>query len=151
MNSGVIGRTPELSDVPGVPSAVPSGVSFLLMPRSVLARILSTVFALWFAVVIGDPGVLHACPEHGAHASHGSHAAHHAAASQHGGAPAHSGGCTCMGSCCATPVVAPLPGIANFVVSEAIIPAVGQPEYSCAAPAAAAPRLLPFSNGPPQA
>ena len=119
------------------------------MRRSFVARALSTAFALWFAAVLGDPGVLHACPEHGAHAGHAAHATHQMAGGDHG-APAQHKGCTCVGSCCAAPVIAPLPEIATFAVSTRIIPAVAQQEPSPDAPAPKAYRLLPFANGPPQ-
>jgi hypothetical protein len=122
------------------------------MRRPLLARFLSSLFALWFAVVVGDPGVLHACPEHGGHAGHGSaHSAHQRAGGEHGKAPATTGGCTCIGSCCAAPSLAPLPEIASFTVSTAIVPAVSTPEYPASAPASLPERLLPFANGPPQA
>jgi hypothetical protein len=41
-----------------------------MRPPSRLSRSLTALFALWFAVVLGDPGVLHACAMHGG--THGS-------------------------------------------------------------------------------
>jgi hypothetical protein len=41
-----------------------------MRPPSRLSRSLTALFALWFAVVLGDPGALHACAMHGG--THGS-------------------------------------------------------------------------------
>lgn len=122
------------------------------MRRSPLHRIVAALFAVWIAVVIGDPGVLHSCPEHGAHAltaAHGSHSAHHDAGHQHG-SKSH-GGCTCVGSCCVTAAVGPLPTVATFAVATHIVPAVEQPRIGSDVAFTSPDRLLPFANGPPQA
>jgi len=36
-----------------------------------LARPFAVLFAVWFAIVLGDPGVLHTCAMHGGHGGHG--------------------------------------------------------------------------------
>jgi hypothetical protein len=123
------------------------------MRRPPLARFLSSLFALWFVVVLGDPGVLHACPEHGGHSAPGAHAAHQMSGGNHNtapSAPATTSGCTCIGSCCAAPTLARLPQVASFTVAPEIIPEIGQPEHPVSAPAPLPERLLPFANGPPQ-
>ncbi len=135
--------------------------------RARWTRPFAALFALWFAVIIGDPGLLHACPMHGNHG--GAHAAasstntHHAAsmhqaattsdAASHDASPHHGGSstCTCVGQCCATPSLAPLPAVANLHVPATV--ALVEPVQRVALqPATAAPDLrLPFANGPPTA
>jgi hypothetical protein len=131
-----------------------------------LTRSVAALFALWFAVVLGDPGVLHTCAMHGghgghgaapvtvaldvqmAHGVHGTHGAHvpSPADPQHSGAPAT---CTCIGHCCAVTVAAPLPTLATVPVPVA----VAKERHPLDAPVVEAPaapdRRLPFSNGPP--
>jgi hypothetical protein len=130
--------------------------------------LLSTLFALWFAVILGDPGVLHSCAMHGAgggHGGHGSAAATTAPAEMHGmshdmsdmahGAPAESPHdrqppvCTCVGHCCATTATAPLPRVATIELPTLdvphVAPSVGPAEFAPAAP----DHLIPFANGPP--
>lgn len=130
------------------------------------------LFALWFAVVLGDPGLLHSCPMHGGHggahaaasagnAQHerGAHAMHGVAstgAMQHDaqqGAPHHdkTGPCTCVGQCCAISAVASVPVVSAMHVPTAIARA-GQPLVVALGHAPAAPDTrLPFANGPPTA
>ena len=119
-----------------------------------LARLARTLFALWFALVLGDPGVLHSCPMHGGHgghsavAGHQAHAAaHHAAAGEH--TPQQSGPCTCVGSCCAAAVAAPITVAESFVAA----PFVAQPHVVVPwreTVLARSPDLrLPFPNAPP--
>jgi hypothetical protein len=125
------------------------------------SRPLNALFALWFAAVLGDPGVLHACPMHGGHGGAG-HSAAAAAPAGHMGhampgtseatphqdAPAP---CTCVGHCCATPAAAPVLVVAAVHVPEA----VAEVRHPLAAPSSdvpASPALrLPFANGPPTA
>jgi hypothetical protein len=131
----------------------------------------TALFALWFAIVLGDPGMLHACPMHGGHGAHGTqqvsapapshdtpgmhgHHADHSAThesdqrSRHD-APAPTGPCTCVGHCCAAAVLAPLPTVATLPVPAAVAE-VRHPLAAPSSPAPAAPDLrLPFANGPP--
>ena len=131
------------------------------------------LFALWFAVVLGDPGLLHSCPMHGGHGGHGgahaaastggaqhAHGAHatqevaSAGAAQHEappGAPHHdsTGPCTCVGQCCAVSAVASVPVVAEMHVPTTVSRA-GQPLVVALGHAPAAPDTrLPFANGPP--
>jgi hypothetical protein len=130
----------------------------------------SALFALWFAIVLGDPGMLHACPMHGGHGAQGAQQAaapapghdmagmhgHHMAppttqgshqGSQHQ-APA-PGPCTCVGHCCAAPVPAPLPIVATLPI-PAVVAEARHPLAAPSSPAPAAPDVrLPFANGPP--
>jgi hypothetical protein len=45
-----------------------------------LARPVTALFALWFAVMLGDPGMLHTCAMHGGHGGHDGSAAYAAPA-----------------------------------------------------------------------
>jgi hypothetical protein len=137
-----------------------------LMRRLVhLTRPFTALFALWFAVILGDPGTLHSCAMHGT-GGHGGHGARqapavsaggqmHAMHGEHAKAPAGSQEpaaprpCTCLGHCCAVTVAAPLPTVAILPVPVA----VAEERHPLDAPssdAPAAPDLrLPFANGPP--
>jgi hypothetical protein len=130
------------------------------------------LFALWFAVVLGDPGLLHSCPMHGGHGTahaaastgdampaHGAHASHDGTATstaQHDaqqGAPHHqkTGPCTCVGQCCAVSAVASVPVVAAMHV-PATVSRAGQPLAVALGDAPASPDTrLPFANGPPTA
>lgn len=134
--------------------------------RTRWTRPLAALFALWFAFILGDPGLLHACPMHGGHgvasatasagaehhmAAHGVHASasHDASpdASHHG----KTAPCTCVGLCCIAPALASLPAVAALHVPVTISRA--EPAQLVAfVVAPAAPDLrLPFANGPPTA
>jgi hypothetical protein len=133
-----------------------------------LARPFAVLFALWFAIVLGDPGMLHTCAMHGGHGGHGAtpaapaaatthdaHAAHGTHGAAHQSAPADApqpnapAPCTCIGHCCAVTVAAPLPTLSTVPVPVA----VAQERHPLDAPAIDAPaapdRRLPFANGPP--
>ena len=146
--------------------------SSFLAPRSSLDRYivyvrrpLTVLFALWFAAVLGDPGMLHTCAMHGAgHGGHGAHAAmshdahsdmagmdhgqHSAAPESHHEAPAPAT-CTCVGHCCAATIAAPV-GPGPTITIAALTPAPRLPSAVREHGAPAAPdQLLPFANGPP--
>ena len=126
------------------------------MPRSLWHRVLSAFVAVWLALVLGEPAVLHACPMHGGAPAAGVLAAagvpdaaagHH----EHGAPAAPSGGhqCTCLGHCSA-PV-----GVAAPAAAVALVPSAdaastrdrGLPDYEYVPVVAA--HVLPFANGPP--
>jgi hypothetical protein len=125
------------------------------------SRPFAALFALWFAAVLGDPGVLHSCPMHGAHAGqattaaatghegHGVAATHHASGekSQH---QAPTGPCSCVGHCCATNAVASVPMVASFTVPVHVALPNARPEFPSDAIPASPDLRLPFANGPPQ-
>ena len=128
-----------------------------------ISRPVAMLFALWFAIVLGDPGMLHTCAMHGGHGGHGAAAAPAAAAHEghmaHGTAHQHAPAdaptpkapapCTCIGHCCAVTVAAPLPTLSTVPV-PVVIAEERHPLDAPAADAPAAPdRRLPFSNGPP--
>ena len=137
--------------------------------RARWTRPVAALFALWFAFVLGDPGLLHACPMHGGHgAAQASAAASHDMAGMHGGLDAsahdasrdasHDGSshhgsmqCTCVGMCCAAPAVATVPTVVAMHVPATV--ALAEPALRHALqPASAAPDTrLPFANGPPTA
>ena len=131
-----------------------------------LSRIVHALFAVWFAIVIGDPGVLHACPMHGGHGtSHQAAAAVPDSAHEHAGhgtsstaqashdasVPDAGAPCTCVGHCSAAPAALPLPVSGTVQVSD-VAAEVRRPAAAPVAVAPAAPALrLPFANGPPTA
>jgi hypothetical protein len=127
---------------------------------STWARPFAALFALWFAAVLGDPGVLHSCPMHGGHASqatapaghegHGSAAAAHHASSGNSQHQAPTGPCSCVGHCCATNAVAAVPTVASFTVPVHVALPNARPEFPDDAIPASPDLLLPFANGPPQ-
>jgi hypothetical protein len=129
-----------------------------------LTRPFTALFALWFAVMLGDPGMLHTCAMHGGHGAahaapaatrhemqgtHGAHGAGHQTVPSNTQQPDAPGPCTCVGHCCAVTVAVPLPAVAILPVPVA----VAEERHPLDAPsgdAPAAPGLrLPFANGPP--
>ena len=145
----------------------PAIIEGAMIRRSRWVRPFVALFALWFSFGLGDPGMLHSCPMHGAQGGaapasavagadmqgmHGMHSMHAESASQTpGGTSQHDahGVCTCIGNCCAASAAAPLRTAAALSV-PASVPEVRQPlaAPSNDAPASADTRL-PFANGPP--
>src|SRR5262245_36641201 len=136
------------------------------MHRTLLTRIVSVVFAAWFAVFTAEPVSLHTCPVHdgagrggaASHMEHGMTGANHMNAShgsnsgqKGGGAPNQAGAkvCQCPGNCCNSAPIA----LRAFPVLD--VPAVveladsGLPDYEYVAVSRSL--LLPFANGPPAA
>jgi hypothetical protein len=136
------------------------------MRRAPWFRSLASFLAIWFPLVIGEPGILHPCPMHGAAAAHST--MHHAAAQhamesdamRHGAmhdaspeapaTPHHDhAGCTCI-TCCAVSVAGflapdtPASTIDVVVrsVAAALLPAT-QPLRSIAT------HVRPYPTGPP--
>jgi hypothetical protein len=130
-----------------------------VMRRTTLgSRSITILFALWFAMVLGDPGVLHACPMHGALDASSTPAASHA---MHAGAAmpdsghshehgAHTG-CTCVGHCCATPGTTPASTAATFSLVAHVVETSARREF----PRDDIPRSpdlrLPLATAPPRA
>ena len=127
-----------------------------------LRRWAAALLNLFFLLAWGEPVTLHPCPMHdGAVASaaaHGGDHAGHARAAAHGAqalptdgapAPAEEGhACQCLGTCSVANAVA-LPGTVAVEWQATTRHAAEPPAEAPAAPRAAAPRLLPFANGPP--
>lgn len=130
------------------------------------------LFALWFAVVLGDPGLLHSCPMHGGHGgaraaastggaqhaqgAHSSRDVASAGAMQHDaqqGAPHQdkTGPCTCVGQCAAASAVAAVPVVAEMHVPTTISRAEQPLLVALGHAPAASDTRLPFANGPPTA
>ena len=133
-----------------------------------LTRLATTVLGLLYLLAWGEPVAWHPCPMHdgtgmhgatasvdatadhaGAHAGHGASAP----ASVHEAAPApdDAGGhaCQCLGhGCCPAGVLAPTVQAVRWRV---LVARRADPPTPSTQPArAAAPRLLPFANGPPR-
>lgn len=128
-------------------------------------RLVAALCGIWLVLVVGEPGVVHACPTHGGTASaatsvQSGHAmAGHSMASAHAAqdargatAPAHEHqGCTCIGCCIGGTAIAPLR--AAPVVLASI---VATPTGVAIASAALLPRpgpqhAQPYPTGPPRA
>src|SRR5688572_8825176 len=87
-----------------------------------VARLITALFAVWFALVLVEPAMLHACPVHhaaAAPASAGGHAhgGHDAAASLPPQAGAH---CMCLGDCAQIAGVGLPSAVTQFVVTTTL-------------------------------
>ena len=126
------------------------------MRRTWFGRAFSGLFAVWFALSLAGPAVLHSCPVHaglaiGAASGHSGAAHSHATHGEQGGKQDAHHSCTCLGDCSAGGGVASLPAR-----SIELVAAVSRPGSVALPPAArtrvtAAPHVLPFANGPPNA
>jgi hypothetical protein len=130
-----------------------------------LSRLATTLIGLLYLLAWGEPAAWHPCPMHDGVALHATagatvatgpaahaHAGHAAMASASDAAPASDEaehGCDCLGhGCCAAGVPSPT---AQAVRWRVLVARRAEPEAP--APAvltrAAAPRRLPYANGPP--
>lgn len=115
-----------------------------------MVRALAAAFTLWFALVLIEPAVLHACPVHNpapvpTSAGEGAHHGHEAAP-----APDHHSGaqCLCLGDCTTITGVGLPSSIATLVVPTTTSGRdTGLPDYAYLPVAAA--HVIPFANGPP--
>jgi hypothetical protein len=124
-----------------------------MIRRSLPHRLLAAFCAVWLAISIAAPGLVHECPMHGSVApvqlaAHGSHAGSHAA-SHDAAAPEHAAAaCSCLGDCAAAGGVSL--AAAPMALLDAPVVAVvdpGLPDHAYVPVAHAL--LLPFANGPP--
>jgi hypothetical protein len=130
------------------------------MRRSWVARCFASLFAVWFAVSLAEPAMLHACPMHGAHAggqlgapdAHALHRAHGAgdvATHDTQRVPHPASHCTCLGSCTASSSGAVLPTTAALLPHPLTF-SVAPPVHAVVARVITrASFLLPYANGPP--
>jgi hypothetical protein len=139
-----------------------------MRPRPV-RRLAAALLNLLFLLAWGVPAMLPPCPTHDGFPAATSlaphHGATHSAAVTHGGDQADHGmaamvagsehgdhashACRCIGQCCPTATVATPTAQAvrwQVVIRRLVEPAADEPTI----PTAAAPRLLPFANGPPR-
>ena len=133
------------------------------MRRSRSSRVLSAIFAIWLALVMGEAGFAHHhCPMHdgpipsamsGNGMLHGTgHGDAHASHGEDGNpAPAGHHLCTCIGACtassgAATIAEAPALPAAQIAYIAVTVPERREPRAS----GDRAPFTLPFPNGPPQ-
>ena len=130
------------------------------MRRSWVARWFASLFAVWFAVSLAEPAMLHACRMHGMHTAGAAsmapvHAAHHAHGALHGAVPdsqrtSHPAShCTCLGSCTASSAGAVLPAPAESLRASAAFVAAAPIHAVVARAITSAPFVLPYANGPP--
>jgi hypothetical protein len=115
-------------------------------------RLAAALLNLLFLLAWGEPAALRPCPMHDGVATPA--AAMHAMAMPHGNAghgheSRASHVCSCLGQCCAAVgVLAPMAPVVRWqpVVRRRAEPVGAEVDT----PPAAAPRLLPFANGPPR-
>ena len=125
--------------------------------RHVTRRLSAALFALWFALYMGAPGLVHPCPEHsapgasvavgeGAHGDHGSTSL--ADAGQSSDTPSDGHGCCCPGPQCGAGamVLAEAPTIAGAALTPQVAPDFRAPERAFGA---RPEHLLPYSTAPP--
>jgi len=124
-----------------------------MIRRSPPHRLLAAFCALWLAISIAAPGLVHDCPMHGSAAplqlaAHGGHATSHAAPDD-ADAPDHAAQpCSCLGDCSAAGAVslaAPPVALLDAPVVAVLDPGIPDHAYVPVARAL----LLPFANGPP--
>jgi len=122
------------------------------------------LLAAWFPLIVGEPGVVHACPTHGAPAvasapvGHAQAAAvdhHHAAPASHqashDSAPGHGHhNCTCI-SCCTGNVAPPATPVAVTTVVVASYATQSTRPAALLAPSRAPAFSRQFQTGPPRA
>lgn len=123
---------------------------FTAMRQKSWFRAVATVLAVWFPLMVGEPGVVHVCPAHGGAATATAAMAHHHGV-PHGSQPGHDHhNCTCISCCVGSAVAAPTPiaPTTTFVdairdISDAYPDAASvdrqAPEYS-----------RPYTTGPPR-
>jgi hypothetical protein len=120
------------------------------MTRSLLHRLLGALCALWFAISVAEPALLHACPMHDGTAA-GRQADHHVHGEATDTTPpdgTERAPCLCLGDCAAASAM----GLAAShvgVVEVAVVASAdaGLPDHAYVPVARAL--LLPFANGPP--
>jgi len=85
-------------------------------------RTIATVLAVWFPLIVGEPGVVHACPAHGGAAATSVAATAHHHGMSHGSQPGHDHhDCTCISCCVGSVVAAPAPVAPTTVFVDAMI------------------------------
>jgi len=115
-------------------------------------RAAATLLAVWFPLIVGEPGVVHACPAHGGVVATTSAATmphHHGA--PHGSQPGHDHhDCTCISCCVGSVVAAPVPVAPATVFVDAIRDAeTGHPAVA-SLPRQAPEYSRPYTTGPPR-
>jgi hypothetical protein len=113
-------------------------------------RALATVLAVWFPLIVGEPGVVHACPAHGGVAAAAATMAHHHGAS-HDSQPGHDHhNCTCISCCVGSVVASPTPAAVATVFVAAIRDADTAHRVVGSIPRQAPEYSRPFTTGPPR-
>ena len=131
------------------------------MRRTPWFRALATLIAIWLPLIVGEPGVVHPCPMHGAHppiatSERSAPQAHHAVStrgrSDGGAPPSHDHhGCTCVGSCTSIAGAVPAPDAPTISVIEAGY-AARPARPNAESLARQAPEYSrPYTTGPPRA
>lgn len=124
----------------------------MLMRQKRWFRAVAASLALWFPLIVGEPSVIHACPEHGGVAQTPSAVMVHHHRAPGDSQPSHSHhDCSCISCCvCSVAAAASPAGPTTAFVVEIRDPSLGHspvasrayqaPEYS-----------RPYTTGPPRA
>jgi hypothetical protein len=131
------------------------------MRRPWWTRLVAGVLGIWLVLVLGEPGVVHTCPTHGAavpsDAAAHSHAMGHAvgAALDADGdrhAPPHEHqGCTCIGCCVSVSAVALIDRAPTTAIAVALVPVVAGRTPVTLLPRPGPRHSRPYPTGPPRA
>ena len=115
-------------------------------------RTIATVLAVWFPLIVGEPGVVHACPAHGGGAATAVAATAHHHGMPHGSQPGHDHhDCTCISCCVGSVVAAPAPVAPTTVFVDAIRDVVASYPATASLARQAAKHSRPYTTGPPRA
>jgi hypothetical protein len=115
-------------------------------------RTIATVLAVWFPLIVGEPGVVHACPAHGGAAATSVAATAHHHGMSHGSQPGHDHhDCTCISCCVGSVVAAPAPVAPTTVFVDAIRDIVASYPATASLSRQAAEHSRPYTTGPPRA
>ena len=122
------------------------------MKRPLAFRVVTALWAIWFAAALVGPSALHACPEHAAltHASHAASGDHSAVADtdSHSQKRTADADCNCLDECSTVSAIA----IQRTEVDhdESFIAQSGAPAiHDFETPTPARYYVQPFANGPP--
>lgn len=121
------------------------------MRRKSWFRAVATVLAVWLPLIVGEPGVVHACPAHGGAAATMTMAMAHHHGMPHGSQPGHDHhDCTCISCCVGSVIAAPTITAPTILFVDAIREAGAA--YPAASIARQAPEYSrPYTTGPPRA
>lgn len=115
-------------------------------------RTIATVLAVWFPLIVGEPGVVHACPAHGGHGATSVAATAHHHGMPRGSQPGHDHhDCTCISCCVGSVVAAPAPVAPTTVFVDAIRDVVASYPATATLARQTAEHSRPYTTGPPRA
>jgi hypothetical protein len=116
-----------------------------------MARVFTAFFAIWFALILVEPVMLHACPVHNAAAAPASSGGHaHEGHDDAASLPPQTDHCMCLGDCVQIAGTGLPSVVTQLVVTTTVhVRDTGLPDYAYVPVAVA--HAIPFANGPPTA